>query len=159
LRLLEGPSCLVHLAPEIPVSMEVTAVKVNGVRTEFDRGTFRGALRTPIQVRVKKTATVVFEHTGGIGMVPVVPRPAPGDSAVGTRIISTTLDDTTYSITVEGKQGEEVMFPIVLFDRPLPSVQGAQIRAGLRQGTAELLVTFDRGATTLQRKTIRLQLR
>lgn len=159
LRLLEGPSCLVNLAPEIPASMEVTAVKVNGVRTEFDRGTFRGALRTPIQVRVKKTATVVLEHTGGIGVVPVVPRPAPGDSAAGTRIVSTTLDDSTYSITVEGKQGEEVMVPVVLFDRALPSVQGAQIRAGLRQGTAELLVRFDSAATALQRKTVRLQLR
>ncbi len=158
-RRLKGPPCLVHLAPEIPPSMEVTAVKVNGVRTEFDRGTFRGTLRTPIQVMVKNTATVALEHTGGIGLVPVVPRPAPGDSAMGTRIVSTTLDDAMYSITVEGKQGEEVVFPVVLFDHALPSVQGARLRAGLRKGTAELLVTFDRAATVLQRKTVRLQLR
>ena len=159
LRRLAGSSCIVHLAPEIPASMEITAVKVNGARTAFDRGTFRGALRTPIPVRVKEKATVVLEHTGGIGMVPVVPRPAPGDSAMGTRIISTELDDGMYTIVVEGKQGEEVVFPVVLFDHALPSAQGARIRAGSRRGLAELVVMFDRAATTIQRKTIRVQLR
>jgi len=159
LRRLAGPSCVVHLAPEIPASMEITAVKVNGARRKFDRGTFRGTLRTPIPVRVKDKATVVLEHTGGIAMVPVIPRPAPGDSAMGTRIISTELDDGMYTIVVEGKQGEEVVFPVVLFDHALPSVQGAWIRAGLRRGLAELVVTFDGAAPSLQRKTIRLQLR
>jgi glycogen debranching enzyme len=158
-RRLEGPSCLVHLSPEIPPSMEVTAVKVNGVQAEYDRGTFRGILRTPIQVMVKGTATVVLEHTGGIGMVPVVPRPVADDSAMGTRIVSTELDDAMYTIVVEGKQGEEVVFPIFLFDHALPSVQGGRIRAGLRQSFAELVVAFDRAATTVQRKTVRLQLR
>jgi glycogen debranching enzyme len=158
-RRIGGPPCEVRLAPEIPLSMEITAIKANGRPISFDRTTFRSLLRTPVSVTVNKSVSVVLEHTGGIGMIPLVHHPAPGDSAPGARIISADLQDGAYVVTVEGRQGTTAVFPITFFDHALPSVQGAQIRPGARRGRAELLVVFDRSASAVQRKTVTLALR
>lgn len=154
-----GPSCAVLLAPEIPASMEVNAVNVNGTPVPFERTVARGVLKTPIAVTLDRPQTVRLEHTGGIGMIPLIHNPDPGDSAAGVRIVATETQDGTYTVLVEGKQGTRARLPLALFDDALPFVQGAEIRRGQKPGRAELLVTFDPATVPLQQVLIRMQLR
>jgi glycogen debranching enzyme len=154
-----GPPCIVSLAPEIPASMEVAGALVNGKPQQIDRATTRGVLRKPVVVTLDQPQTIEFQHVGGVGMVPLVQTPAPGDSAGGVRIISTESQDGTFIVIVEGRQGTQALLPVMLFDDGLPLVEGAAIRKGPKAGMAELLVSFAPGQTPFQQTTIRMQLR
>jgi hypothetical protein len=156
---VQGPSCTVLLAPEVPHSMEITRVTVNGERVPCDREVRRGILKTPIALSLNRPQTVVIEHTGGIGIVPLVQHPAPGDSAVGMRIVGVESNDGTVVITVEGKQATRASLSLVVFDDALPPVEGAEIRWGAGPGRAELLVAFAPSEHPIVRTTIRMQLR
>jgi hypothetical protein len=154
-----GPTCTISLAPEIPASMEVNRAFVNGNPVAFDRAMTRGALRKPFVVALDRPQTIELQHTGGVGMIPLVQTPAPGDSAGGVRIISTESQDGTYIVIVEGRQGTSAVLPVKIFDDALPLVQGATIRKGPETGIAELLVSFAPGERSFQQTTIRMQLR
>ena len=92
-------------------------------------------------------------------MIPLIHNPDPGDSAAGVRIVAADVQDGTYSVIVEGKQGTNAQLPLAIFDHALPLVQGAEIRRGLKPGLAELLVTFEPATIPLQQVLIRIQLR
>jgi glycogen debranching enzyme len=154
-----GPSCAVLLTPEIPASMEVTAVRVNGMPVPYDRTVVRGVLKTPIAVTLDGPQTVQLEHTGGIGMIPLIHHPVPGDSAAGVRIVAFDGHDGTYAVVVEGKQGTDAVLPLAIFDDALPFVQGAEIRWGKKPRSAELLVSFKPATVPVQQVVIRMQLR
>jgi len=51
-------------------------------RTEYD--TNRGILRTPVVVRVEDPVTVVFEHSGGIALIPSFHARSPETARSGT---------------------------------------------------------------------------
>ena len=50
---------------------------------------------------------VIINHYGGIGVLPEVPDPAPGDSSTGLKIISDELAGAKYQVKVEGLSGSE----------------------------------------------------
>lgn len=155
----EGPSCTLHFAPEIPASMEVTDVNVNGRRVPFSRERVRGIFKEPIVLSLSQPIIVTLTHSGGVGMIPLVQQPVPGDSAAGVRLIATDSQDGTYLVTVEGKQGTQASLPVRIFDDALPTVQGAGIRWGATPGTALLQVAFTPSTEPTSRTTIRMQLR
>ncbi len=159
IRRLEGPGCKVLLAPEIPPSMDITKVTVNGTSVQFVHTTTRGLMTTPIPVNVDNESVVLLEHTGGIGVLPLVMRPAPGDSAAGVRLLATEYRDGLFTMVVEGKQGESTLVPLAMFDHVLPSIQGGRIRRGEKPGTAVVVVEFPPSIAPLQQAVIRLQLR
>jgi glycogen debranching enzyme len=155
----EGDPCVVEFAPEIPASMEVTSISVNGTPVPFDRTLLHGVFAKPLSITVDRPQTIELRHTGGVGMVPLVQTPAPGDSAGGVRIIATGSQDGTYFVVVEGKQGTSAILPVMVFDDALPTVEGATLRKGAKPGTAELLVSFAPGQSPFQQTIIRMQLR
>jgi glycogen debranching enzyme len=159
IRRLEGPGCKILLAPEIPPSMDVTKVTVNGSPVPISHTTTRGLMTSPVPVNVETESLVLMEHTGGIGVLPLVMHPAPGDSAAGVRLLATEYRDGLFSMFVEGTQGESTLVPLALFDHVLPSIQGGRIRRGEKPGTAVVVVEFPPSTTPLQQAVIRLQLR
>jgi glycogen debranching enzyme len=156
---LDGPACTVRFAPEIPGSMEITGLSVNGKHSAFNRQLHRGTLMTPLVLALDKPQTVVLDHTGGAGVIPLRYEPVPGDSASGARILDAESSDGTYVITVEGKQGSTVKVRLAIFDDALPMVQGAAISWTGRPGEAELRVAFEPSDEPIRRATVRLQMR
>jgi hypothetical protein len=159
IRRIAGPAAQIQLAPEIPPSMDLMKVTVNGVAVPFDRAVRRGVMATPIAVTVTGDEVVAMEHTGGIGVYPLVMHPAPGDSAAGVRLVATEYQEGNFTIVLEGKQGETVVVPLALFDHALPPVKGALIRRGSARGSADLIVSFAPSTELIQQAVVRLQLR
>jgi hypothetical protein len=155
-ELLSGPPITLHVAPEIPLGMTITRALVAGNPVPVVNATERGALAVPISFRLLQRTEVVLNHTGGVGMMPVTPTPAPGDSSLGYRIVSTTLDGNRYVIAVEGRSGSETTFGVRTFDRKISTAIGADVELSQRPGAALLRVRFEKSAARFVRKTITL---
>lgn len=139
-----GPACTVTLSPEIPAGMRVRRVIIDGV-PHFQTGetTARGLLTGPPVVRVDSATTVAFEYTGGFAMVPVVPRPEPGDSVRTPRILRSVYRDGAYVIECEGRGGATASFPFRLYGFETVHATGAEVRRGRKSGEWSMTVRFD----------------
>jgi hypothetical protein len=158
LELTAGPALTVFLAPEIAAGMDVRRVTVDGKPVAGDPAVHRGVLKDPVVVELKGRTAVRLEHSGGLAMVPEVPRPAPGDSALGYRIISAGLIASKYVVTVEGKPGTTHDFLLATFDHPPLMAEGAEVVPAGRPGFARLRVKFDAEGMPFPRKTVVLKI-
>ena len=153
----QGPACTVALAPAIAAGMKVSRAVTDGVPQTWEPETVSGILKKPVVVKVQNSVTVAFDYTGGIAMIPVIPRPAPGDSTRWHRILSTSWMDSVLVIEVEGRGGTTGVFPFRTFDQKTVAVTGAEARPGMRNGEGELIVTFDPSVRGYVQKTISLR--
>jgi hypothetical protein len=144
LSLQKGPAVKVTLAPELPPGMAVGKVTAGGAALDGVKMTKRGLLAFPSPITVSGPVDVVIEHTGGFGLDPVMPRPAPGDSSLGLRIISTSVRDDGYVALIEGKPGTEGLLRAHLFDQGIDQIQGAEARPSEAEGRWDLRVKFKR---------------
>lgn len=113
-------------APRFPFGTVAGKVSVNGrpLTASWTPNAEGGALLTGFALP-KGTTVLVMEHSGGIGALPIVPLPAPGDSSVAARIVDEGLKGRTYALTVEGRPGS--VHDIKVYARQKPaSVEGAQ---------------------------------
>jgi len=157
LKRTEGPGCDVMLAPEMFTGMKIERILIDGVPRSRETETMNGLLRNPVAVHVDKPVTVVFEHTGGIALVPVVPRPAPGDTTRWHRILASNWKDGVLTVDVEGMGGTTGVFPVRLFNRQHLTATGAEVRSGRRSDEREVRVTFDESAHGYIQRTFVLQ--
>lgn len=157
--LLQGPGVAVNFAPEIPAGMEIKKILLDGRPVEVNRKTVRGLLAVPTSFVVKKRSEVIFEHSKGIGMVPITPKPAPGDSSMGWRIITASLEGNKYAVVVQGKSGTDAAFVLKFFDQTIDRVDNAEIEAGPKGGSATLRVMFDRSSDKYVQKKMVVHLR
>lgn len=153
-----GPAVEIKLAPFFPEGMTLQAVMRNGTPVEVSGERTRGRLAAPVPVTVQDEATVTFQHTGGVGMVPVTPTPSPGDRSQGYRVISTSLDGSTYTASLEGRAGTSHTFQIRLFDQSIASVEGAEVVSTSETGVTDLRVAFDAAADRYADATVTIQL-
>lgn len=158
IKLIEGPEIKILFAPEIPEGMKINKTLIDKKEKAINDSTFRGLLAIPLQIQLKNSVEIVFEHTGGIGMYPVVPHPQPGDSSQGFRIISTSLSGKQYTFTVEGKAGSEGNFILTAFDQKVVSVTNAEFETTPKQGIINLHVKFDASTNRFERKTVLVRL-
>jgi GH15 family glucan-1,4-alpha-glucosidase len=157
-HLLSGPEVQVHFQPELPEGMEVRKAVLSGNEIVVDSGRHRGLLGTPITFTLDGTKEMIIEHTKGIGMVPVMPRPQPGDSSAGWRIISTRLIDKEYTIELEGTSGEVGSFTLHMFDNAIADISNAEVAPSTKPGVINLRVTFDQSTLRFSRKTVTIVL-
>jgi hypothetical protein len=143
LKRSEGPACTVTLSPEIPAGMRIGRVLIDGAPYFWNAATERGLLKQPVVVRVDSTVTVSFEYTGGLAMIPLVPRPVPGDSTLAPRLLGTSVNDGLYTVEVEGRGGTTAIFPLKFYGFESLRVVGAQVRRGVTPGIWECEVRFD----------------
>lgn len=156
LQPLEGENLHVALAPEIADGMRVTRITVNGRDVTSAATKSRGVLEDAIHFDMKAEVAVEINHTGGIGVIPHVPRPEPGDEGDGFRIIKTFREGDSYVVTLEGKQGSTAVMEVRHFDREIGRVEGAEL--GKRNDDIrELSVTFDVSEQEFVRKNVRIQ--
>ncbi|MFH1528777.1 MAG: GH116 family glycosyl hydrolase [Bacteroidota bacterium] len=158
IKLMEGPEIKVQFAPEIPEGMKFKKTFIDKKEIAIKDSTFRGLLATPLQIQLNTSVEIVFEHTGGIGMYPVVPHPQPGDSSQGFRIISTFLSGKQYTLIVEGKSGYEGNFILNTFDQKVVTVTNAEYETTPKQGIINLHVKFDDPTKQFGCKTVKVVL-
>lgn len=158
LELTAGPAISISLAPEIAAGMEIHRITVDGRAVNGSAAVHRGILSEPVVVEVKGRRTVRLEHTGGLAMVPDVPRPAPGDSALGYRIISAGLVASDYVVTVEGRPGTTHDFLLATHDQPSLMAEGAEVVPFGRPGFMGLRVKFDSEGLPFPRKRVVVKL-
>jgi hypothetical protein len=154
----EGPPVEVNLTPFFPKGTILQAVTQNGTSVEVSDGRTRGRLAKPVPVAVQNDATVTFQHTGGVGMVPVTPDPSPGDRSQGYRVVSTSLDGSTYTASLEGQAGTTHTFQVRLFDQSIAAAEGAEVLFTSKQGVTDLRVSFDAATSRYADATVTLQL-
>ncbi len=158
LELTAGPAVSIALAPEIAAGMDIRRIVVDGTARTGGVSIRRGVLKDPVVVNLRGRSSVRLEHTGGLAMVPEVPRPAPGDSALGYRIITADMVASDYVVTLEGKPGTTHDFLLATYDNPSLMAEGAEIVPALRKGFATLRVTFEPDGQPFVQKTVRVKI-
>ena len=157
-RLLEGDPVTVSFAPEIPEGMVITEAWLNRNLIVQSFAVDRGVLAKPIDVPVREVSEFVLTHTGGVGMIPVVPRPQPGDSSVGYRIVRAQLKNHIYTVDVDGRSGTSATLEVRIFDWGIPYIEGAQLEGGRPEsGIARFGVTFGPSRTGFSRATVSIR--
>lgn len=154
LALREGRAISIDLQPEIPEGMEITAIEIAGQSQPLSQRGKRGLLAGPVSFTLENTATVQLRHRGGIGMIPLVAQPQPGDSSQGYRIINTRLEGNRYHITLEGKSGGRGVFYLKTFGVSIKRAEGGEIIPAPGEGVWELTVRFDEDAAGYSRKAL-----
>lgn len=154
LALREGRAISIDLQPEIPEGMEITAIEIAGKSQPLSQRGPRGLLAAAVSFTLENTAMVQLRHRGGIGMVPLVAQPQPGDSSQGYRIINTRLEGNRYHITLEGKSGGRGVFYLKTFGVSIKRAEGGEIIPAPGEGVWELTVRFDEDAAGYSRKAL-----
>ena len=153
LTLLSGAPIKIHLEPDIVEGM--TILKMECSKEAIAEG--EGAPGCPpgcVIIQLTRRAVVMYHHTGGVGMIPVMPKPKPEDTSLGYRIISTHLNGTTYQIELEGKSGTEGTYEMNIFDNSLGPVTGATADEPTKKGLVRLHVPFDNSDKEFTNKTV-----
>ncbi|MEW6510748.1 MAG: GH116 family glycosyl hydrolase [Bacteroidota bacterium] len=158
LVLREGPPVTIDLAPDLPDGMEITVIAVNGrgIKHSTERG--RGILKEPVSVVVRDSAEVRFSHAGGIGVLPLVPHPAQGDSSHGARILNASLHGLKYTIDLEGRSGTSAQFEVLALDQNVNSVEGGALLLRRPDGSSVLTVRFEPSARRWAKKRVVVEL-
>ncbi len=158
----EGPLTL-SFAPELPDGTEIRRLLLDGKELPVPDGRKRGLIDPPVTIDVGGAAgravahTLVVEHTGGIGVVPAMPRPEPGDSSAGHRIVSAGLRDGVYEVTVEGRAGTTAEVEVRTFDRGITRVENALIADAPGKGRYRLEVKFPPAGTAYATTIVRIR--
>jgi hypothetical protein len=80
----------IKLAPSIPAAARVKSVRLDGQPVKFsihDFGSFVRVETAPVPLRASRHPTLVVEYGGGIGIVPPVPHPQPGERTSSLKIL------------------------------------------------------------------------
>jgi hypothetical protein len=153
-----GEPLNLSFAPEIPEGMSVLRATLDGKEVTIGGSRKRGLVDPPVDIALRGRAELVFEHEGGIGVVPAMPRPEPGDSSTGHRIISTAMRGGFYEVAVEGRSGTAAEIQVKTFGRPVTRIENARTAEGREsgRGLTTLVVGFPRATTPYSTTTVRV---
>ncbi|RLD22068.1 MAG: hypothetical protein DRI71_08005, partial [Bacteroidetes bacterium] len=113
-------------------------------------------IRLELDLELKNGGDLIVNHIGGIEILPLVPKPKPGNSSRGFRILKHELIDEEYILTFEGNRGNTESFELYCPDWQLTSVDGAEL-INLEGEIYSYRMVFDPGKG-YQIKKIRVQL-
>ncbi|HLB01396.1 MAG TPA: GH116 family glycosyl hydrolase, partial [Bacteroidota bacterium] len=152
-----GSPVTVHFAPELPEGMTITRVTLDGRDLPPPAGRRRALIDPPIDITPGRSgAKLVFEHTGGIGVVPPGPRPEPGDSSTGHRIVSASLEGDVYSIVLDGKPGTTAAVELRTFGVSVGGADNATVRRGSVANSSLVEVKFPGSALPYVRTIVKV---
>jgi glycogen debranching enzyme len=153
-----GSPVRIALAPAVSEGMTVTAIEVGGELRPFSAERRRGSLAQPVEFELGESVDVTVSHTGGIGAIPVMVRPAPGDSSVACALIGTSWDGGEYAVELEGKSGRTGELNLKVFDRGIARVHGGTLTGVSAEGIGTIRVVFPASRTRYSRVTVRVRL-
>lgn len=141
----EGPPVTVRLAPDLPAGRRITKALLDGLTVEPGRRGRRGLLDPPLSFELEDVRSVIFEHAGGIAVLPPVPDPVPGAASTGVRLLGDDLNESVYTLRLEGPAGSEADVQVRLFGETLDHVDGAEVASPDERGIVTLHVAFPAG--------------
>lgn len=107
-HVLSNKAVKLQFAPYFPFNTTVTGVLINGKVMPYKTVAAKEGLQVRIeQALMAGTSTIIIKHSGGIGALPVVYYPQPGDSSKGLQIIDEKCSTGSYEITVQGNAAAE----------------------------------------------------
>ena len=110
-----------YFAPAFPLQTSIDAVTHNGRTVKFTQDDL--AVRMQVSLQAGKNEIKIVTK-GGIGLLPVITDPQPGDSSTGVNIVSEVLNGNKYMATVSGKPGSQ--YELKLYYRGNPGeIKGA----------------------------------
>jgi hypothetical protein len=80
----------VELAPSVPAVAHVKSVRLDGKPVKFsmrDEGSFLRVEIAPVTLRASQQLALAVEYEGGIGVVPPMPHPQPGERTTSLKIL------------------------------------------------------------------------
>ncbi len=157
-QLQQGPAVTVMFYPQLPDGMTIDSISLNGKLFQPDTARFRGLMEKPIRFKLEKRTTIRLQHHGGIGVIPSIANPKPGDASKGYRVIKTDYHRGVYAVTLQGKAGTEAIFELKTYDRPVAKVKGASVVGQTEQGLVKINVRFPNNGKKFPYKTVRLVL-
>ena len=142
LFLTQGRPMSVDFAPEIPDGMSIVKAAVDGREFHCPVSRRRGLLAVPVCVVVRDSTEIRFEYAGGVGIVPPVTHPEPGDSSAAFRFMGASLDGRDYRIDVEGTGGTTGTIRLLALDQRILSVAGGSFHGEDQAGVQEISIAF-----------------
>ncbi|HJW17679.1 MAG TPA: GH116 family glycosyl hydrolase, partial [Flavisolibacter sp.] len=116
--------------PKFPLGTHIINVLVDGKPVTFTVVNNTEGLEAHIKTSLKKGNTVIsIDHEGGVGALPIVVLPQPGDISHGARILSEVLEGNKYKVIIEGRPGSIHTFNVVAYTTPA-AIEGAVLKAG-----------------------------
>jgi hypothetical protein len=158
MTLKEGPGITVRLYPRIRIGMRVSEAILDGRNLNPERTVSRGIWDEPVEVKLKERSVLMLRHQGGAGLLPLEPRPEPGDSSLGLRILSQRVDGNRLIVDLEGPAGRTGSFPLRLFGTSPGPVRGAGIEKIPDGALYRLLVSFPESPDLFSRKRVEIGL-
>jgi hypothetical protein len=133
----------VKFSPVFPPGTILESVRINGQPAReptFDliQG---GWITARFGFWLREKSEVIIKHHGGITLLPLVPRPGPGDTSNGFRVLKADFKDNTYTILFQGRRASKETFNVWIADGLEPSVENA-ILAGKNGNIFQLEIEF-----------------
>jgi len=121
----------VQFQPVLPHGCKVEKITVNGqpARDWGVREAPQGWVIPEFGFWLDSIAVVEITWHGGITALPIVSSPQPGDRSAGFRIISTSLNDSSYTITIQAPGASRQEFRIWAAEPGKVKADGAEITA------------------------------
>jgi glycogen debranching enzyme len=124
-----GPLNL-NFNPKLPLGTKIKKVLVNGKATNYTIVNNAEGITLQFKTSIWKGKTVIsIDHEAGIGALPIVVLPQPGDISHGARILSEVLEGNQYKAIIEARPGTMHTFNMLAYTPP-GKVEGAVLKAG-----------------------------
>jgi len=153
-RFVKSPGREVKLKfiPQLFPAMKIQKVLLNNQKIDTD-------VSFPLKFTLQDSAILRILFKGGIAVLPEVPRPKPGDSSSGYRIIRVELKGDQYIVKVAGKSGSRHSFRLRLFNQEIAEVRNGVLGSVSGKGVADLSVSFPISSQEFTEKTVIIRLK
>jgi hypothetical protein len=113
--------------PVFPLHTTISAVKINDNNIAYRMQTRPQGLALPLSFISKSGDNIIEVRTdGGIGILPVINLPKPGDSSTGIRILSERVDGRKYTVEISGRPN--ALYELQLYHRDsVKNISGAEL--------------------------------
>jgi len=113
--------------PAFPFNTCVTSVKINGRNAEWEVHTQPQGLSVTVSFKTQVGNNIVeIETEGGVGMLPSIDLPEPGDRSKGCRIVSEAVNGRQFIAEVSGLP--DTVYEVQLFHRgAVKNITGATL--------------------------------
>jgi hypothetical protein len=148
-----GKGTDLSFAPVFPLHTHIETVMYNGRPLAFKREGL--AIRMQLQLVPGKNE-IEISTRGGIGMLPVIADPQPGDSSTGVNLIEEYITGNKYIATVSGRPGKQ--YELKLYHDETPgNIKGATLLSN-KNNLLTLRVQMPSSARSYVEQTIEITL-
>ncbi|MBQ4913798.1 hypothetical protein J8L85_05075 [Maribacter sp. MMG018] len=109
-----GSRATLNFSTSLPLGTIIEKVTIDGKQTEYT--TEKGAESIKVKfspIAIADAVEVNIVHKKGIGALPIINDPKPGDKNVGAKLIGQNLSDKTFVVEVEGIPGHTYQFKVM----------------------------------------------